>query len=167
MSAASRKKYHDTFRQYAKSDDMISGQESREVFKLSKLPVATLAEIWNLCSKRKPGFLTVEEFSLAMHLIENKMHGQEIPASISLDFRLVSAKGATPLPSLPPVLSGPLDYSCIKELDGFENEVKSMDQQVDTLRQEVSVTQTAVTQKTAEMSEIQVRKLAPSPPHGC
>lgn len=156
MSAASKKKYHDTFRQYTKSDDIISGQEAREVFKLSKLPVATLAEIWNLCSKRKPGFLTVEEFSLAMYLIEGKIQGREIPASISQDFRLVSARGAAPLPSLPPVLSGPLDYSSIKELDGFENEVKTMDQQVDTLRQEVTTTHAAVAQKTAELSEIQV-----------
>ena len=145
---------------------MISGHEAREVFKMSKLPVATLAAVWNLCSKKKPGFLTVEEFSLAMHLIEGRIQGREIPASISQDFRLVSAKGATPLPSLPSVLSGPQDYSCIKELDGFENEVKSMDQQVDTLRQEVSTTQAAVTQKTAEMSEVQVSNSPPPLPMG-
>ena len=91
-----------------------------------------------------------------MHLIEGKIQGREVPASISSEYRLVTPGGAGQLSSVPSVLLGPADYSCIKELDTFENEVKDMDQQVGNLQQEVVATQAAVTQKTAELIEIQV-----------
>ena len=156
LSQTARKKYEDTFRQYAKGGDFITGQEAREVFKLSKLPVTTLADIWNLCSKKKAGFLTLEEFMLALHLIEGKLQGREIPSTISADYRLVVSGGGGAISSATSVPLGPSDYSCIKELDTFENEVKDMDQQVDTLQQEVAATQSAVAQKSAELTDIQV-----------
>ena len=127
---------------------------------MSKLPVATLADIWNLCSRRKPGHLMLDEFMLAMHLIEGKLQGREVPASVSLDFRLLVAGGAGPLSSASAVPLGPSDYSCIKELDTFENEVKDMDQQVVSLQQEVMATQSAVAQKTADLTEIQVSAIS-------
>lgn len=43
----------------------------RNVLAQSQLPNVTLAEIWNLSDVNKDGRLSVEEFCIAMHLIDS------------------------------------------------------------------------------------------------
>lgn len=45
----------------------------------SKLPNSVLSKIWKLSDVDADGFLDVEEFALAMHLINVKLDGHELP----------------------------------------------------------------------------------------
>lgn len=45
----------------------------------SKLPNNVLSKIWKLADVDQDGFLDLEEFALAMHLIKVKVEGNELP----------------------------------------------------------------------------------------
>lgn len=46
----------------------------------SKLPNSVLSKIWKLSDVDCDGFLDIEEFALAMHLINVKIDGNELPS---------------------------------------------------------------------------------------
>ena len=53
-----------------------------KVFVKSKLPNTELAKIWRLADYNKDGRLCDEEFALAMHLIDIRSHGHELPETL-------------------------------------------------------------------------------------
>lgn len=48
----------------------------------SKLPNSVLGKIWKLSDVDKDGFLDADEFALAMHLIQVKIGGYDIPTEL-------------------------------------------------------------------------------------
>lgn len=48
----------------------------------SKLPNSVLSKIWKLSDVDADGFLDAEEFALAMHLINVKLDGNELPTEL-------------------------------------------------------------------------------------
>ena len=48
----------------------------------SKLPNSVLGKIWKLSDIDKDGFLDSDEFALAMHLINVKLEGYDLPAEL-------------------------------------------------------------------------------------
>lgn len=48
----------------------------------SKLPNSVLGKIWKLADIDKDGFLDSDEFALAMHLIQIKIDGYELPSEL-------------------------------------------------------------------------------------
>ena len=48
----------------------------------SKLPNSVLSKIWKLADVDKDGMLDSEEFALAMHLINIKIDGNDIPTDL-------------------------------------------------------------------------------------
>lgn len=46
----------------------------------SKLPNSVLSKVWKLADVDKDGALDADEFALAMHLINIKIDGNELPA---------------------------------------------------------------------------------------
>lgn len=48
----------------------------------SKLPNSVLGKIWKLSDINKDGFLDSDEFALAMHLINVKLEGYDLPAEL-------------------------------------------------------------------------------------
>jgi EH domain-containing protein 1 len=48
----------------------------------SKLPNSVLSKIWKLSDVDNDGFLDTEEFALAMHLINIKLDGHELPTEL-------------------------------------------------------------------------------------
>lgn len=48
----------------------------------SKLPNSVLGKIWKLSDIDKDGFLDMDEFALAMHLIQVKLEGHELPVDL-------------------------------------------------------------------------------------
>lgn len=48
----------------------------------SKLPNSVLGKIWKLADIDKDGLLDMDEFALAMHLIQIKIDGHEIPSEL-------------------------------------------------------------------------------------
>ncbi|KAG0193404.1 hypothetical protein DFQ28_005408 [Apophysomyces sp. BC1034] len=60
----------------------VSGSDAVHFFRHSKLPEPDLARIWDLADINGTGQLSQEEFSIAMHLINKRMAGGQIPASL-------------------------------------------------------------------------------------
>lgn len=48
----------------------------------SKLPNSVLSKIWKLADVDKDGMLDADEFALAMHLINVKIDGNDIPYTL-------------------------------------------------------------------------------------
>ncbi|XP_021693445.1 EH domain-containing protein 3 isoform X1 [Aedes aegypti] len=63
-------------------DGKISGAAAKSELIKSKLPNNVLSKIWKLSDYDQDGFLDIEEFALAMHLINVKMDGNELPTSL-------------------------------------------------------------------------------------
>lgn len=63
-------------------DGKISGAAAKSELIKSKLPNNVLSKIWKLSDYDQDGFLDIEEFALAMHLINVKMEGNELPTSL-------------------------------------------------------------------------------------
>lgn len=63
-------------------DGKISGAAAKSELIKSKLPNNVLSKIWKLSDYDQDGFLDIEEFALAMHLINVKMDGNELPVSL-------------------------------------------------------------------------------------
>lgn len=60
----------------------LSGATVKEELVKSKLPNAILGKIWKLADVDKDGYLDKDEFALAMHLINVKLNGNEIPLEL-------------------------------------------------------------------------------------
>ena len=63
-------------------DAKISGAIAKKVLMGSELPVAELAQIWNLADLTKDGYLDSDEFVLAMHLVKLRKSGIELPQTL-------------------------------------------------------------------------------------
>lgn len=57
----------------------VSGSTAKLEMVKSKLPNSVLGKIWKLADVDKDGFLDRDEFALAMHLINVKMEGNDLP----------------------------------------------------------------------------------------
>ncbi|WWC85800.1 uncharacterized protein L201_000667 [Kwoniella dendrophila CBS 6074] len=61
---------------------VIEGDVAVPFMLQSQLDENTLASIWDLADIRKEGKLTRDEFAVAMHLINGKLAGQDVPSSL-------------------------------------------------------------------------------------
>lgn len=59
---------------------MLSAAKSEMV--KSKLPNSVLSKIWKLADVDKDGMLDSDEFALAMHLINIKIDGNDLPSDL-------------------------------------------------------------------------------------
>merc|ERR1711920_571226 len=61
---------------------MITGQKAKAKMVESKLPSNILHKVWTLADTDKDGYLTLYEFSLAMHFVKMRLDGQDLPSSL-------------------------------------------------------------------------------------
>ncbi|WWC66844.1 uncharacterized protein I206_100751 [Kwoniella pini CBS 10737] len=61
---------------------VIEGDVAVPFMLQSQLDENTLASVWDLADIRKEGKLTRDEFAVAMHLINSKLAGQDVPSSL-------------------------------------------------------------------------------------
>lgn len=88
------------------SDNVLSGNEAKQIFVKAKLSNKILGAIWFLCDRGTKGFLTKEEFIMAMHLIDLRLSKHEsmdpLPRKLSQQtwdsIDLTSIKKAPPKP---------------------------------------------------------------------
>ncbi|XP_016430445.1 epidermal growth factor receptor substrate 15-like 1 isoform X5 [Sinocyclocheilus rhinocerous] len=101
VPVADRGRYDDIFLKIDTDlDGFVSGQEVKEIFMQSGLPQNLLAHIWALADTRQMGKLTREQFSLAMHLIQQKVSkGVDPPQALTPDM-IPPSERSTPGPSL-------------------------------------------------------------------
>ncbi|CAE6514784.1 unnamed protein product [Rhizoctonia solani] len=68
----------------------------------SKLPETILAQVWDLSDINNDGRLTRDEFAVAMHLINNKLAGRELPTELAPSLIPPSFRAAAaPAPAAP------------------------------------------------------------------
>ncbi|KAK9499179.1 hypothetical protein O3M35_003678 [Rhynocoris fuscipes] len=77
-----RYKYDAIFESLGPVNGKISGEAAKSEMVKSKLPKPVLGKIWKLSDIDKDGFLDTDEFALAMHLINVKLEGHDLPATL-------------------------------------------------------------------------------------
>ncbi|XP_050347923.1 ralBP1-associated Eps domain-containing protein 1 [Nymphalis io] len=79
ISEAQARHYAAQFAQLRPERGLLSGQTARLFFEKSRLSVPDLRKIWQLSDITKDGMLTLEEFSIAMHLIVLRRNNIPVP----------------------------------------------------------------------------------------
>lgn len=79
ISEAQAHHYASQFSQLRPERGLLSGQTARLFFEKSRLPVPDLRKIWQLSDIDKDGMLSLEEFSIAMHLIVLRRNNIPVP----------------------------------------------------------------------------------------
>lgn len=77
-----RFKFDTIFNRLNPVDGKITGAAAKGEMVKSKLPNTVLGKIWKLSDIDKDGQLDMDEFALAMHLINVKLDGHDIPAEL-------------------------------------------------------------------------------------
>ncbi|CAN9500786.1 unnamed protein product [Ophioblennius macclurei] len=154
-------------------DGFVSGLEVKEIFMQSGLSQNLLAHIWSLSDTRQQGKLTRDQFSLAMHLIQQKvLKNLDPPQTLSPDMIPPSERG-TPVPSLSgyvtPVGSemaaemrrdssssvGSGEFCSIKEPDDISQEIAQLQREKFSLEQDIRDMEDSVRHKSAEVQDMQ------------
>ncbi|XP_055796565.1 epidermal growth factor receptor substrate 15-like 1 isoform X3 [Salvelinus fontinalis] len=164
-------------------DGFVSGMEVKDIFMHSGLPQNLLAHIWALADTRQMGKLTREQFSLAMHFIQQKVSkGMDPPQALTPDMIPPSERG-TPVPSMSgyvtPVSSemaalsemrrqimfkfwdssssvgSGSEFTGIKELDDISQEIAQLQREKFTLEQDIRDAEEAIRHKSSEVQEMQ------------
>ncbi|AQZ10984.1 PAN1 (YIR006C) [Zygosaccharomyces parabailii] len=80
ITSRDQAKFETLFRSMVpKGSNTISGESCKKIFLKSGLGASELAKIWKLCDTTKAGELLFPEFALAMHLVNDVLHGDSIP----------------------------------------------------------------------------------------
>ncbi|KZT74246.1 hypothetical protein DAEQUDRAFT_721142 [Daedalea quercina L-15889] len=82
----------------------------------SKLSEDVLAQVWDLADLNNDGHLTKDGFAVAMHLIQGKLNGRDVPATIPPSLIPPSMRGMSGAPSAPAVQSQPAVPEAIRDL---------------------------------------------------
>lgn len=77
--AREKPKYDEIFEKLQGSDGRVAGSAAKAEMVKSKLPNTVLAKVWKLADVDKDGMLDSDEFALAMHLINVKLDGHDLP----------------------------------------------------------------------------------------
>ena len=86
LKSNDRRRYHQIFQNISTSmSGKLSGIQAKNFLSESKLSECDLALIWQLADSDKDGALTEKEFSIAMHLTNLRLHGIDLPESLSLN----------------------------------------------------------------------------------
>ena len=80
--AKDRYKYYEIFDTLNPIDGKVSGGAAKGEMIKSKLPNNVLGKIWKLSDVDKDGMLDSDEFALAMHLMNIKLDGNDLPTEL-------------------------------------------------------------------------------------
>uniref|UniRef100_A0A2S2PMS2 Epidermal growth factor receptor substrate 15-like 1 n=1 Tax=Schizaphis graminum TaxID=13262 RepID=A0A2S2PMS2_SCHGA len=123
-------------------DGFVSGPEIKDRFLKTGIHQSILAHIWSLCDINQHGKLDMEQFSLAMWLVERKLKGVDPPNTLSPEMVPPSNRTVTPSNSVqiqekPPIYTNP-------ELDMIQKDI-------DELVKERLILETEIAQKEADL----------------
>ncbi|GFU29605.1 epidermal growth factor receptor substrate 15-like 1 [Nephila pilipes] len=80
IKAVERKKYEEMFYSMGPVAGKLPGDKVKPVMLNSKLPLDVLGKIWDLSDTDQDGFLSKEEFILAMHLVYKALENIPVPS---------------------------------------------------------------------------------------
>jgi hypothetical protein len=84
IKGENRIKYQKIFKSISSPSGLLSGVQAKNFFLDSKLNETDLANVWKLSDSDRDGNLTEQEFMVAMHLISLRLHGLELPETLSI-----------------------------------------------------------------------------------
>ncbi|XP_031554337.1 intersectin-1-like isoform X2 [Actinia tenebrosa] len=90
ISAEERMKHETTFQSLKPMSGFLSGEQAKQFFLKSNLPPIVLGKIWSLSDFDRDGKMTMQEFTVAMHLIQNKLKGIEVPTVLPNTVKMTS-----------------------------------------------------------------------------
>uniref|UniRef100_A0A673GV41 Epidermal growth factor receptor pathway substrate 15 like 1 n=1 Tax=Sinocyclocheilus rhinocerous TaxID=307959 RepID=A0A673GV41_9TELE len=135
-------------------DGMVGGGEVKDIFMNSRLPQSVLAHIWSLADTQHTGKLTKEQFCLAMHLIQEKVKGVDLPQSLTPDMIPPSERGAAGTPDSSSSV-GLVEAMGIKDLDDINQEISQLQSEKRILETEIRQKEEALRQRNSEVQEVQ------------
>ncbi|KAK9416807.1 hypothetical protein SUNI508_09505 [Seiridium unicorne] len=106
-------------RQNLQGGNMLPGDQARNIFEKSGLPIELLGRIWQLADTEQRGALVLTEFVIAMHLLTSLKTGQlrglpnVLPAAL---YEAATRRGAAPRQS--PTTTGPPLSAIPRQLSG-------------------------------------------------
>ncbi|XP_069964511.1 epidermal growth factor receptor substrate 15-like 1 isoform X2 [Bactrocera oleae] len=143
VSPAELKRFEITFRDSDRDKDgLVSGLEVKNVFIQSGVPQNCLAHIWALCDTNQSGKLTLEQFALAMWMVERKQKGIEPPQVLTANM--------VP-PSMRSIVSG-VDLQPQEPKPTYSNpELEMISKEIEELAKERRALETEIAQKEADI----------------
>ncbi|XP_061587698.1 epidermal growth factor receptor substrate 15-like 1 isoform X2 [Cololabis saira] len=153
-----REKYDDLFwKTDSDNDGLVTGSEVIEIFMQSTLSQTMLAQIWGLADTKQTGKLTREQFSLAMHLIQQKITKDiDPPSSLTPDMIPPSERTAASALSFDSTSStGSAELMGIKELDDLSQEIAQLQREKFILEQEIKEKEEAIRDKNDDVQDMQ------------
>ncbi|XP_052100516.1 uncharacterized protein LOC127734587 isoform X3 [Mytilus californianus] len=103
ISSENRIKHEILFYSQGPVDGYLIGEEARDLFLHSRLPITVLSKIWNLADVSNDNLLNVHEFVLCMHLIQEVLKGRKPPGDLP--------------ENLKPKMSAPVDLPAITSIE--------------------------------------------------
>uniref|UniRef100_A0A8D3BQY4 Epidermal growth factor receptor pathway substrate 15 like 1 n=1 Tax=Scophthalmus maximus TaxID=52904 RepID=A0A8D3BQY4_SCOMX len=154
VPVADRERYNDIFKQMdSDNDGLVTGTEVIEIFMQSSLSQTMLAQIWGLADTKQTGKLNLEQFSLAMYLIQQKVNkGVDPPSGLTPDMIPPSERTATADSTSS---TGSAELTGFKELDDLSQEIAQLQREKFILEQEVREKEDAIKQQNSEVQDMQ------------
>ncbi|XP_060655419.1 epidermal growth factor receptor substrate 15-like 1 isoform X1 [Drosophila nasuta] len=143
VSSSELLRFEEIFRQSdLDKDGLVSGLEVKDIFIKSGIPQRSLADIWALCDTNQSGKLTVEQFALAMWLVERKQRGVDPPQVLTANM--------VP-PSMRAIVSG-VDVQQQEPKPTYSNpELEMISKEIEELARERRALETEIAQKEADV----------------
>ncbi|KAL3315564.1 hypothetical protein Ciccas_005804 [Cichlidogyrus casuarinus] len=114
-----------------KPDAFLSGQNVKKFFEKSKLEMGELSRIWELSDVSNDGYLSLGEFTVAMHLIVLRLNGIFLPPVLPESLKKIATTSAF-TPMHPPEIESP-------DLIEFPSNEPEIKQQVSNLSDSTSL----------------------------
>lgn len=87
ISPDSRAKFDAQFNQMQPVGGFLTGEQAKKLFLQSGLPPTVLAKVWSLADMDADGKINRHEFAVALHLIQMKLKGLELPVTLPSSLR--------------------------------------------------------------------------------
>lgn len=91
ITAEERQGYEKQFYTIGPVKGKITGNQAVTFFTKTGLPKPTLGQVWNFADQDNDGSLTFEEFAVAMHLINMKLKGTDLPTTLPETLKTLGA----------------------------------------------------------------------------
>lgn len=104
ISPEVKAKYDEQFFQLKPINGYVTGDQAKNLFLQSGLPPQILAQIWALADRNADGKMDSFEFAIAMHLIQMKLKGAELPKILPSSMQVAAPQSVAIAPGFrPPV----------------------------------------------------------------
>ncbi|XP_068197613.1 epidermal growth factor receptor substrate 15-like 1 isoform X3 [Antennarius striatus] len=158
VTEADREKYDDIFKNTdTDNDGFVDGTEVIEIFMHSSLSQTMLAQIWGLADTKKTGKLNREQFSLALHLIQQKTtKGIDPPSTLTPDMIPPSERTASTAAGFDSTSSmGSVELTGNKDLNDLSQEIAQLQRDKFILEQEIREKEDTIRHQNSEVQDMQ------------